>query len=191
MTRTFIGVRIAPEPGNALEQWIQHVQPYIDAKRWYNKEHFHITIHFLGNQTDEQLREIDNICAAVVQEFSPFTLSLHSIGMFERAKVVWAGVQGELSVLQHLYQKLWPILKVADCEKGARPRLTPHITLGRLKKVPTKQEFQEISEQIAQLDQRLSPSYRWRVTQIDRFESVSTPNGVQYPIRAAFDLSMA
>jgi RNA 2',3'-cyclic 3'-phosphodiesterase len=183
MIRTFIGIRVASHVGKTLEHWIDAVRKDVDAKRWYGRTQFHITLHFLGDQSPRQLAEIDAICASVARGASPFTLRLHSIGVFERAKVMWAGVDGDTWILQDLYDQLRPLHVIASTNQTIRPKLTPHITLGRLRTVPSPDELDDLHRRIRSLD--AGPA-QWTVTQLERFQSVSTPSGVQYPTRKAF-----
>jgi RNA 2',3'-cyclic 3'-phosphodiesterase len=185
MIRTFIGIRVAPEVGQTLDHWEGQMQSVIDAKRWYGIDQYHITVHFLGDQTPSQLAEIDVVCQEVAKSVPCFSLELASIGLFERARVIWAGVKGEIAVLQYIYKQLQPILNIAKSNTFVRPKLIPHITLGRLRTIPSKQEMEVVRKRIEQLEYHETA---WNVSQIERFESVSTPFGVQYPTRMVYPL---
>lgn len=63
---------------------------------WSDQNNLHLTLHFFGGITEENLEKAAKIMVSVGSLFIPFTLTLTEIGAFpspDRARVVWRGVK--------------------------------------------------------------------------------------------------
>ncbi len=58
--RTFIALKITPE--NELKEAIQALKTKLDTSKikWINQEDFHLTLHFLGETSPEQIKQVDD-----------------------------------------------------------------------------------------------------------------------------------
>ncbi|MGH1463453.1 MAG: RNA 2',3'-cyclic phosphodiesterase [Neptuniibacter sp.] len=98
--------------------------------RWMSAEQLHLTLVFIGAQNNVPLDDLIQKIAEI--EFQPFSLSTREIGYFNSG-VIWLGIE-ENNLLQQLQKKLRQKLEELDLNLERR-KFTPHITLGRTKKV--------------------------------------------------------
>ena len=93
----------------------------------------HLTLAFLGKATDAQAQAL---MAALAGWSCPArALTLSRVGVFERARVAWAGPAeegdaDELVWLHRLYDNLWCRLEALGWQRDARP-FRPHVSLLR------------------------------------------------------------
>lgn len=130
--RVFLGLDL---PGDLKERLGFLCRGMPDC-RWVDPLGFHITLAFLGDVSEDQLEDLDRELTGL--EVRPFELCLEGCGVFETGhdpRAVWLGVGGAVDRLHHLHQKC---LKACDMAglKPERRKYTPHVTLGRFKKVP-------------------------------------------------------
>ncbi len=133
--RTFVAVSM---PGAVL-QAIGNAQETLRAHglniRWVRKEGIHLTLKFLGNIDVEKVGQVQAAMEQASKAFSPFTLAGKGIGVFpniRRARVVWAGMSGEVEALRGLQRELESQLEPVGFPKERRP-FKGHLTLGRVK----------------------------------------------------------
>jgi len=104
--------------------------------RWLNVTNIHLTIVFMGNVQEEQIRPIQDIVKDVCQRYGPFSIAIKGIGIFgsrRNPRVLWIGLDGAIDRMGYFRD---------DLQKGLRPfgikeekrRFKPHLTLGRFRK---------------------------------------------------------
>ncbi len=102
--------------------------------KWMLPEYFHITLRFLGNTSPTLVDPVTEILARTASCFRPFEIQLHGLGIFgsRKAKVLWIGCKPSLEL-----EKLCLKVNEEINKLGFEPneiKITPHITLGRIKK---------------------------------------------------------
>ena len=105
---------------------------------WSRIEGVHLTLKFLGDIDESRVDAIGRCITDVARTWSPVHLELRAIGVFPNAarpKVLWCGVQGELTRLSRMQSELEERLESIGCAREARP-FTPHLTLGRFRGEP-------------------------------------------------------
>ena len=103
--------------------------------RWVKPQNIHLTLRFLGDIDEADLGPVEGAMAMAAQGISPFLLVPKGLGAFpgfNRPKVLWMGLGGDLDVLGRLYQGLSVQLETVGFEKEKRP-YRGHLTLGRAK----------------------------------------------------------
>lgn len=134
MVRCFIAVEV--KDNTALEN-INKVQILLNQLpiriKIVKLENMHLTLKFLGEITEKQIQEIQEILN--LTKFSSFKFRLYSLGIFpnpNRPRVIWLGItdgQKDLSILakqvDHLLQKIGFQSEKRD--------FTPHLTIARVK----------------------------------------------------------
>ena len=88
----------------------------------------HITLHFIGNTTLENLHCLKQQAASV--KSSPFSIELDQFGSFKKPGIVWLGCTKIPAELHRLHRKLGQHIKHCDYEPDKR-QYRPHITLYR------------------------------------------------------------
>jgi 2'-5' RNA ligase len=135
-TRTFFAIEI-PEPlGQALRRLQKTLQPELPGCRFTrDNTPFHMTMAFLGDVRDGDLRRLLDLVASSVARFEPFELRFEGLGAFPsatRPRVVWAGLYARQEALLDEIQRA---VAGASARAGYPPddRFHPHVTLGRFK----------------------------------------------------------
>ena len=134
MTRAFVAVLLDEATRSAVAGEIERLRPLSEAVAWVPAENLHLTLKFLGEQSDARLAEaalaIDE-AAATVQRFR---LTLHSVGGFpgmERPRILWVGTAEGALPLRALRARVEATLGQQAFSPDARP-WHPHLTIGRV-----------------------------------------------------------
>lgn len=88
----------------------------------------HMTLHFIGQATDDEKACMHAAALSVTAE--PFSVELSQLGLFSRAKILWAGPDKLPAELILLHDKLGDALSNCGYECEKRP-YRPHVTLKR------------------------------------------------------------
>ncbi len=107
---------------------------------WTRPEGIHLTLKFLGEVPEESVSAVTKALAQAVEGLGRFPLKVSGIGIFPNEKnprVVWIGISGELDKLMGIQ------IRVEEQMARLGPRqegriFTPHLTLGRIKHVPSR-----------------------------------------------------
>lgn len=149
--------------------------------RWVQPPQLHLTLLFLGAQPLERLPELISALERASATVPPFAWSLGRLGTFgppSSPRVLWIEVRQPDNQLVALRAALEDELRALNIAFDAKP-FVPHITLGR-----------------GRNDARgrpriLAPALRTRfhvVEQLVLMESVLSPQGPQYTVRAVAKL---
>ena len=135
--RAFIALTLPPPVTETLAAVSRELIPRVPdaAVRWVEPERVHLTLRFLGNAAVEQLDAIAVAIDKVAMAHKPFSLTLGRLGCFpneRRPRVIWVGLDGEVSALRSLKQTLDKALTPLGWEPEAK-RFHAHLTLGRVK----------------------------------------------------------
>lgn len=180
MPRIFIAI---PVPSH-LQVALSRVQMHSESgMRWVAPKNLHLTIRFLGDISEEQLERVYLAAVQAVQEApGPFTLQVAGIGAFpsaNQARVIWAGLSGDLKPLAQLYEIVQARLHEVGFAFEKRP-FRPHITLARLR------DPAPLSPQLKRLQNQAFGS--WRIDTLQVIESKLKPTGAQYVVRQQYVL---
>jgi 2'-5' RNA ligase len=96
------------------------------AASWVPAERLHVTLAFLGEVSEETAARVADGLRETAAERAAFRLRLRGGGAFprpERAKVLWAGLDGDVAALASL----------ADAVRAERTPYVPHVTVARLR----------------------------------------------------------
>jgi RNA 2',3'-cyclic 3'-phosphodiesterase len=181
LTRTFVAVAVPEALGAKLTRLQGLLAPEVAGARWSATSPFHVTLAFLGDVPDSELR---TVCAAVAEAsagFEPFELRLEGLGVFPdptRARVAWVGLAGTgLSALAELRARVaraaTSALSIAD-----DPRFTPHVTLGRIR--VDRRHPQDLTPLLKHY--RTWSAGSFPVTEVITFASTLTPDGPAYAV---------
>lgn len=175
MPRLFIAVPV----DESIRSNLARVGTAADARgvRWVEQENLHLTLAFVGEVEERRVAELeDAVYAATADEASPLYLRAQGLGAFpneEAAKVLWAGVDGEVPRLIALQQRLVTGLKHAGFEVDPK-RFHPHITLARFRSP------RPLPQRLA----RLQEYGEWSASEVQVVESHLRAAGARYVVRA-------
>jgi 2'-5' RNA ligase len=104
------------------------------AVRWTPSDHWHITTSFYGEVNQAAADDLAERLETVAARTRPMSLQIAGAGCFPRpptaARVLWAGVAGDVDELARLAQRCVAAGRRAGIA-AERRRFTPHLTLAR------------------------------------------------------------
>ncbi len=138
LLRTFISVTLPKKIVSVSNMLKTTVISKKDNVKWVNSGNIHLTLKFLGHTPLEAADEINETLKSLVTRHSGMELVISGTGCFprmERPRVLWLGVEGNISPLQDFVSEI-----NKDLEKLGFPldenEYIPHITLARVKYPP-------------------------------------------------------
>lgn len=156
--RSIIDIRsVVPAPGNC-----RITQP----------ENLHITLHFIGQVTNEVKDCLHHAARSI--KYKPFFVNLNSLGVFKKAKIYWMGCHSQPVELMSLHDKLGESLVNCGYQIESRD-YTPHVTLARKCTAPVN-GFQDFD-------------IPWFVEEFALVESIPISNGVRYQVIEKYSLA--
>ena len=133
--RCFLAIELPEGIRHRLQALQQELCELDGSVRWAGPEQMHLTLKFLGEVRDEGLAEVCAAARAAAATQEPFRLEIRGTGCFPPhgpPRVLWAGVQGDLAVLQDLQQRCEELIGPLGYPPEARS-FSPHLTLGRVR----------------------------------------------------------
>jgi len=143
--------------------------------RWVEPGNVHLTLHFLGNTPEERLPAVQEVVSAAAAAARPLLLAVRGAGGFpnaRRARVVWAGLHGEVEPLGALVRDLAARLAPLGFPPEERP-FSPHLTLAR-----SRDGAPGLAGALAAL--RDTEVGSWRAAELVLFRSHLSPAGPRY-----------
>src|SRR5207245_780213 len=105
MPRAFVGIFLSEQTRRTVSAEVDRLRPLSRAVAWVAPNNLHVTLRFLGDQTEEQLTEIVPALEEAVLGIAPFTMGLRGLGAFpalEHPRTLWVGIaQGSPEVRAH------------------------------------------------------------------------------------------
>ena len=161
--RLFVGL----QPSQAVREALTSLQERLRAAgvegRYLDPANLHLTLAFIGEWPED-------VTACLPPVGEPFALTLSHIGVFQRAKVLWAGVE-PCPALDALAARVRQNLQAAGIPFDPQP-FNPHITLIRKPVLPDAALLGTIRPQPAAMTVGETCLYR----------SERTENGMAYTV---------
>ena len=129
--RTFIGIPMKQDIKETLFQIQQQCRQMCKKGNFTEKDNFHMTLHFLGETTTEEIDDLKQAVYETAIRNRKFSLTLKQIGVFQRGEkgILWAGTEKNNS-LSYLFEGLERSLTRQGFAREKK-KLSPHITLAR------------------------------------------------------------
>ena len=115
---------------------------------WTRPEGIHLTLKFLGEIQEESVSELTSALARAVEGRGGFHVKVAGTGVFPNEKnprVVWIGISGELDKLMGIQIRVEEQTARLGFQQEDR-KFTPHLTLGRIKHVPSRGSWMQALE---------------------------------------------
>jgi RNA 2',3'-cyclic 3'-phosphodiesterase len=184
--RLFFAVPVPGASRAPLEAVMPELTGALPAARWTNPSGWHLTLAFLGQVRPEFSAEVLTVGERAAAGLGPAELRLDGAGGFpneRRARVLWAGVSGEVEVLVTLAARLAAGSKEAGLRFEERA-YTPHLTLARLPvPAPLPESLVEL------LTQAVAASPPFQARELCCYRSTPTPRGARYRVVRTFPLT--
>ena len=143
LIRAFIAISIPAPVQNVVENIQDRFKKIRAPIRWVRPSNLHLTLKFLGNVTQEQIKGVKKCLSEAGQEVNSFTLKTSEIGGFPNLnypKVLWLGFSDPDGQLHKLAENIEFQLQKIGFEPERR-KFTPHLTIGRIKSPKGKKNF--------------------------------------------------
>ncbi len=172
--RAFIAIDLPDAIHAALAQHQAAFRTACPDARWTRPEGIHLTLKFLGEISDAQVKQVTEALAGL-GSFAEFSVQVRDFGFFpdaRRPRVFWAGLEAP-PALAELADRVETAMQRFGFPREQRA-FTPHLTLARFK-VPRPQPA------LQGLLSREAPVLgSFEVTEFFLFESRLSPQGAEY-----------
>jgi 2'-5' RNA ligase len=134
MVRSFIALPLEPARKSCLAKLQRDLRAEYPGLTPVAPDNLHLTLHFLGDRTAEELAEIGRIMLSVGVKKRLFNVTLEGLGVFpslRRPRVLWIGLTPQDEVIE-----LHTLLREQLTQAGLlreQQSFRPHLTLGRFK----------------------------------------------------------
>jgi 2'-5' RNA ligase len=184
MKRTFLAIQI---PFN--EEFLEYHKNLKTALqkdniKWVEKDLLHLTIQFFGNIPGHYIKKYIEDCKTVIPTIPSFECAFTELGIFGSKyapKVLWLGMTAEEELKQMKQQLLQAFIQ--NGYKPDRQNFVPHLTLGRIKQIQSKQYFQKVMDKYRQ-----SPDFSFTIKKVHLYESILHKEGPEYKTIESFEL---
>ncbi len=174
--RLFAAVKIHPSDGflniyNSIKSALRH-----ERITWVNPANMHLTIKFFGETHVQDIPHIDRCLAAASARVKVFDLEIKNTGMFGsryQPRVIWFGIDDE-GHLKQLFFETAEQLKTIGIYPD-RQNFVPHLTIGRIKEIRDKRNFQEVLDMY-----REHNSGEQTIHELVLYESILRREGPEY-----------
>jgi 2'-5' RNA ligase len=190
MTRTFIALEMNDAQQRHLAGVIHQVATALPGIRWVNPAAIHLTLAFLGELTDDQLRGAMHAVEGAAQQASSFSYRLSRLGSFgspRQPRIVWMGIDEPSGALAHLHRVLNRELARRGFEVDKRP-FSPHLTLARIRNPLSPDELQQLQTILTGKQAGLVSSETYMVQHVNVMKSELLRGGAQYTCLRAYVL---
>lgn len=185
MKRVFIAIdiKISSELHNRIKSYRDMLRH--EKIRWVEPANMHLTLAFLGEMDEDQVRKAGTIMKEIVADYSSFPIDFAETGVFRsinHPRVIWIGLKAP-DILYEMRENLCRKLREADLYRDEK-KFSPHITLGRMKYISNRDLLSDIT---GPGQNNKIPSQTIR--EVILFESILKPEGPVYSalLRAEFN----
>lgn len=182
--RSFIAVNLPQQVKDEIGEIIERLRNAGPKARWVPAENLHITLKFLDEIGEDQVRPIIGAITAAKDGVVPFDLKLSGFGFFpneNRARVFWIGIEDGFEPLKAFARAIDKQVATLGFMREKRS-FSAHITLARFRDPgPAGQ----LAKAAARIPYQSDPVH---VTQVDLMKSVLSPKGASYSIIDSVEL---
>ena len=192
--RLFVAIDLEEDLREKIATYIQGLQGFAPEARWASPQSLHLTLKFIGEQTEQETERIAPALASI--QVTPFTLQFRGYGFFpnpKRARVFWLAIEAPAE-LANLAEKVDASLMTMGLPREEHS-YSPHLTLARsgsgAPRLPGETaatpKFQRLQERLLALP--LPDFGTMTARQFFLYQSKLSPEGSHYTKLAGFKLS--
>lgn len=168
--RLFLGLPLQADIQAELDHWRSVSLPAFS--RPVDAANFHLTLAFLGEVNNAQLRSVVDLSEGVIA--SPFTFRLDELGYWPKQEICYLAPKDVPEPLIELAESTRQVARRSGLRTEKR-RYRPHLTMARRCQSPPPAPL-------------IEPAFDIPCTEFCLFESHRTRKGVRYEILQSFDL---
>jgi len=187
--RLFIAAELPPTVKAELADIQAQLRRANLAVGWVAPGAMHLTLRFLGDTPEPLVPKLGGALRAALAPHSAVPLQLNGVGAFpntRRPNVVWAGIGGAASELQHAQGSIEAALERLGIAPDPKP-FHPHLTLGRLRRAASQEQQEQLGHAIR--SQPAPAPIEWMVERVVLFSSELRSGGSVYTELDAIALS--
>ena len=190
MIRAFIAVGLDDSLRSTITAAVERLRPLGSAVAWVPPRNLHVTLHFLGDQSEDRLVEAEGALADAAARSAPIEVTFHGIGAFpglERPRILWVGLAHGALEMRGLERRVTDALAARGFAREERP-WHPHLTIGRV--YDERRWRREAGPPLrGALAQAATTTFgTQRVTEVALMRSELSPAGARYTLRRAVSL---
>jgi 2'-5' RNA ligase len=193
--RLFVALEIDDNIRSRIARFLDGVRGFAPDARWVRPESLHVTVKFIGEQSETQVDAIKRALKTI--EADRFELNFRGYGFFPSARaprVFWAGIEGDskLTSLAAAVDTTLAPLEIQEEEHSYNPHLTLARGAGR-SGLPHRGESDEPNRSFQRLQEILSASPTpefgtMTAREFFLYQSQLSPGGAKYMKLAGFSL---
>lgn len=179
--RCFIAIEIEEEIRNEIARVQQRLRKELRGDesgiKWVPPENIHLTLKFLGNVADQDLREICDAVSRAASECPPFSFSVGACGCFPpkgSARVLWIGITDGQPELKQLAKQVDHWVNKLGFPRERRA-FSGHLTLARVRSFNAGKAVRRVVEQTS-----IETLGQQSISRITVFQSDLKPGGPIY-----------
>jgi len=179
--RTFIAIDFPKEILEKISRIITFLQSQTTEKalKWVETDIMHLTLKFIGEISEDAVRDVQTIMRHTLQGQNAFEVSIEGLGMYPNPKnprVVWLGISAEKALFD-IQKNLDLALQKINIPSEKRG-FSPHLTIARLRKSTDVKTIRLIGETLSQF--KVDSLGTVLIKEIRLYQSQLTPTGPIY-----------
>ncbi|MGD9280130.1 MAG: RNA 2',3'-cyclic phosphodiesterase [Desulfobacterales bacterium] len=182
--RAFIAVDLPESVKSFLGETQEALKAYGFRVKWVRPQNIHLTLKFLGDTAAADVDRIADAMALAAGTCPIVSLAVKGIGVFpdvRRARVIWAGLKGQLEILADFQQALDAHLADLGFPRETRP-FKSHLTVGRVKGKIAPDRMRAAIDKLKEVE-----SESFEINKVILFKSDLRPSGAVYTKVQAID----
>ncbi len=175
--RAFIAIELKVETIAFIQKFQDGLRSYGLNARWLRPENIHLTLKFLGDINNEDVKKAGDALIIAGRENAAIPLRTKGIGVFpgvKRPRIIWAGIAGQTKELLNLQKMLDEKLQTLGFPKEKRP-FKGHLTIARIKKKIDAKRLIDAMKEFSGFE-----SKTFMVDEVVLFKSELKPSGAVY-----------
>ena len=141
--RGFIGIDIDDFP--KIIEFEKEIKKTNSKIKLVELKNIHITLKFLGDTSEGQIRNIENIMKNAIQDIESFNITLKGAGVFPNKKyikIIWIGIHQGEPIIEIAYRIDKQLSNIGF--KREKKVFSPHLTIARVKNVKNKNSMVKV-----------------------------------------------
>lgn len=178
--RVFFAINLPTKIQAEIDKLNKNLQKKLPKANWVKKENIHLTIKFVGDVNNNELRLLEVTAEKIIQDKKQFSVDIKNLSLFPAShpRVVSLGLESD--DLINFAESFIKQIDRIDFVKAEQRGWLPHITLARIKENFESEHFEVIEQS------KYESSFK--VKSLDLMSSELTPQGPMYKVVKSFPL---
>jgi len=177
-TRSFIAINLPKNIKKIIKIEIDKLKETYSGISWTDMDKWHLTLRFLGEINESQIKQSKYLLKTITQNFKPFQIEIASIGLFpnqNRPRLIAVFLKSSKMLLA-IQSKIESVFNHENIGQSENRKYFPHITLGKIKDISSALIKDIVINNVV------------KVKQVDLMKSQLSSRGSHYEIIEQFNL---